>query len=245
MRQHLKSWLGLLPVASILGIGQVKASPEPREVLELFTSQGCSACWPANQLLSELSQDPGLIVLSLPVNYWDYLGWKDTLADPAFTARQRGYALARHGRQVYTPELIINGVLSRVGSAREQVTKALDRETTGLIPLPVAIQVTEENGLIVVEVGQDAGEARAWLLPVRRHVQVAIHRGENAGRMETYTNVVRGLYPLGAWSGSSVRFWMPLNTVQTHDADSYVVLLQAAQDGKPGRILGATKGPGL
>ncbi|NBJ09463.1 DUF1223 domain-containing protein [Microvirga sp. SYSU G3D207] len=183
-------------------------------------------------------------MLTLPVNYWDYLGWKDTLADTLFTLRQKGYAKARKAGQIYTPEMIVNGVVSCIGSARDQAIRSIDQATAGG-SLPVIIQVKEENGLVIVDVGEGDGEAEAWLLPVRRHSQVAIHRGENAGRTETYTNVVRGLYPLGRWSGSHIRFEMPLEAVETQGADTYVVLLQKAWDGKPGRILGAAKGPGL
>src|SRR5687767_14298027 len=113
MRHLLRTWTALFSIVSALLVGQAVASPKPpRAVLELYVSQGCSACGPAKQLLGELAQDPALVVLSLPVNYWDYTGWKDTLADPLFTARQKGYALARGNRRVHTPELVVNGVLS-------------------------------------------------------------------------------------------------------------------------------------
>jgi hypothetical protein len=130
MRHRLKPRLCLLPIVSALLLGPAAASPEPHAVLELFVSQGCSACRPANELLTELSRDPGLVVLSLPVNYWDYLGWKDTLANPQFTKRQKGYALARGNRQVYTPELVVNGVLSCLGSARDKVTRSIAKAST-------------------------------------------------------------------------------------------------------------------
>ncbi|QFU14746.1 DUF1223 domain-containing protein [Microvirga thermotolerans] len=245
MRHPLRTWAALFPAVCALLVGQAVASPEPRAVLELFVSQGCSACRPANELMAEWKRDPSLVVMSLPVNYWDYLGWKDTQADPLFTARQKGYAKARRGQRVYTPEMVVNGVVSCVGSARDQVVEAVDRTAPGTTPLPVAIRVREENGLVIVDVGEGTGEAEAWLLPVRRHSQVAIHRGENAGRTETYTNVVRAVLPLGTWAGATVRFEMPLEAVRTKDADAYVVLLQKARDGHPGRILGAAKGPGL
>jgi hypothetical protein len=245
MRHRLTLRLCLLPIVSALLLGPAAASPEPHAVLELFVSQGCSACRPANELLTELSRDPGLVVLSLPVNYWDYLGWKDTLADPQFTTRQKGYALARSNRQVYTPELVVNGVLSCLGSAREKVTESIAKASTDRTPLPVPVDVREEDGMIVVDVGEGTGEGNAWLLPVRRNSHVRIDRGENAGRTETYVNVVRGLHPLGAWGGAPVRFRVPLESVRMRDADSYVAVVQTARDGKPGPILGAAKGPGL
>ncbi|WP_262031834.1 DUF1223 domain-containing protein [Microvirga sp. Mcv34] len=241
----MKSWLGLIPVIATLWAGSAMALPQPRAVLELFVSQGCPACRPANQLAAELIQDPSLIVLSLPVNYWDYLGWKDTLAVPLFTARQKGYASARNNRRVYTPQMVVNGLVSCVGSSRDEVMKSIEHAAAGRDSLPVPIAVREENGLIIVDIGPGAGEGGAWLLPVRKRSQVTVYRGENAGRTETYTNVVRGLYPLGAWSGSPVRFEMPLQAVQAKDADSYVVLLQREEGSRAGLVLGAVKGPGL
>ncbi|MEE1657872.1 DUF1223 domain-containing protein [Microvirga sp. CF3062] len=243
MRHRLKSWLGLLPFASILMAAPATASPEPHAVLELFVSQGCSACRPANELMAELARDPGLVVLSLPVNYWDYMGWKDTLADPQFTVRQKGYALARGVRRVYTPELVVSGFLSSVGSARDQVMGAIHHATHGQAPVPV--DVREEDGMIMVDVGEGAGDATAWLLPVRRKIEVPIHRGENAGKTETYVNVVRGLIFLGPWSGAPASFRVPLEAIAVQEADAYVVLLQQSQDEKPGRIIGAAKGSGL
>ena len=235
------SLIALTAIVAPVG-GAALAAPV---VLELYTSQGCSSCPPADALLTELAGLDGVIALALHVDYWDYLGWKDTLADPLFTARQKGYALARSNRQVYTPELVVNGILSCLGSARDQVTKSIAKASTDRTPLPVSVDVREEDGMVVVDVGEGTGEGNAWLLPVRRHSQVQIHRGENAGRTETYVNVVRGLHPLGAWAGSPIRFRMPLESVRTRDADSYVAVLQTARDGKPGLILGAAKGPGL
>ncbi|MBM1170161.1 DUF1223 domain-containing protein [Microvirga arabica] len=243
MRNPPRSWTVLLAAVCALLVGQAVASPRPQAVLELYVSQGCSACGPAKQLLGELAQDPALIVLSLPVSYWDYMGWKDTLADPLFTARQKGYALARGVRRVHTPELVVNGVLSSVGSARDQVMDAIHHATHG--QAPVAVGVREDDGVIAVDVGAGTGEATVWLLPIRRSVQVPIHRGENAGRTETYVNVVRGMISLGPWSGPRASFRVPLEATKSQGADAYVVLLQQSQDGKPGRIFGAAKGPGL
>src|SRR5438105_9770472 len=99
-----------LATASV-AIGFSPAMSEPRAVVELFTSQGCSSCPPADRLLGELARDPAIVALSLPIDYWDYLGWKDTLAKPDHTARQRGYARVRGDREVYTPQAVINGAV--------------------------------------------------------------------------------------------------------------------------------------
>src|SRR5690349_11098694 len=106
----------------LIGLAQPSAaSPAPKAVVELFTSQGCSSCPPADAFFLELSRRSDVISLSLPVDYWDYLGWKDTLAQPAFTARQRAYASARNDKQVYTPQAIVNGAKAVVGSDRNKI----------------------------------------------------------------------------------------------------------------------------
>ena len=101
------------------------AQAEPRAVIELFTSQGCSSCPPADQLLGELADDPSLVSVSVPVDYWDYLGWKDTLADPRNTARQKAYAHARGDGQVYTPQVVVNGTLHALGSDKAAIELAI------------------------------------------------------------------------------------------------------------------------
>src|SRR5438270_7807111 len=115
-------------VAVFAAIPAARAAEPVRGVVELFTSQGCSSCPPADRYLAELSKDPGLVVLSWPVDYWDYIGWKDTFASPAFTARQRAYAAARRDDQVYTPQAVIDGVTHAVGNDRDRVQDALDAQ---------------------------------------------------------------------------------------------------------------------
>src|SRR5690242_12063202 len=101
------------------------ASADPRGVVELFTSQGCSSCPPADKLLGELAKDPSLVALSLPIDYWDYLGWKDTLADSRFSARQKAYSAVRGDRDVYTPQAIVNGAAHVIGSDRTSIEGAI------------------------------------------------------------------------------------------------------------------------
>jgi hypothetical protein len=227
--------------------GQSAASPAPKAVIELFTSQGCSSCPPADQLVGELASQPDVIALSLPVDYWDYLGWKDTLAQPAFTARQRAYASGRGDKQVYTPQVIINGSKPIIGSDRERIEAVIAKlRDSGALAVPVS--VSEANGAAMVEVGAVATEAPAaevWLLPVVKTREVAIGRGENKGRTITYVNVVRNVVKLGDWSGQPARFDVPLAIARSGDAEAYVVLLQVSDEAKPRMILGAAKGPGF
>ncbi|HEY8566105.1 MAG TPA: DUF1223 domain-containing protein [Beijerinckiaceae bacterium] len=236
---RLFSIRGLLSAALVLA-SVLPAAAEVRAVLELFTSQGCSSCPPADRLLTELAREPDVVALTFPVDYWDYLGWKDTLAHAAFTARQRAYAQGRGDRQVFTPQMVVNGKAQCVGSDRARVTGAIAQGK-----LPVTVRVSEAGERIAVEIGAGTGAGEAWLLPVSRSREVAIGRGENRGRSATYANVVRGLVRLGGWHGAPARFEVPASAAQADGADSYVVLLQAATEGRPGEILAAAKGPGL
>ena len=219
------------------------ASASPRAVVELFTSQGCSSCPPADAYLVELAKRPEIVALTLPVDYWDYLGWKDTLAHSAFSARQRAYAHARGDRHLYTPQVVVNGAEPCVGSDRAEV----ERKVAVPGDLPVTVALAESGDQVAVEVGGGAPVkgAAVWLLPVIRARTVPIGRGENHGRTVTYANVVRGLVRLGSWSGQPARYEVPIAAARAGEADAYVVLLQAAEPGRTGFILGAAKSPGF
>jgi hypothetical protein len=226
------------------------ARAEPvRAVVELFTSQGCGACRTADPVLRELSRQPGVIALTLPVTYWDYLGWKDTLALRPLTERQRAYARGRGARQVFTPQVVVDGTSFAVGSDRAALERLL-RDASQRGGLPVPVQGERRGDRILVEVGA-APEAKAelrgeiWLVPVLRSRAIAIQGGENGGRTAHYVNIVRGMQRLGAWTGQATRFDVPYSQAAIADADSWVVLLQGSAEGRPGRILGAAKGPGL
>lgn len=245
MVSRLKLSLAALGIAALM---QPALADPPRAVVELFTSQGCSSCPPADALLVDLSRQPDIVALSFPVNYWDYLGWKDTLAHEAFTARQKAYAHGRSDRQVFTPQMIVNGRKSCIGSDRAQVEKAIQVTSEGRAALPVNVDVTEKNGVVTIAIGETPQTtlraAEVWVLPVLRTQSVPIGRGENKGKTVTYANVVRGLTKLGEWRGGSARFEVPVETAR-HGGDGYVVLLQSSEEARPGIILGAAKSAGL
>lgn len=233
----------ILALAAATSVGRAAPATAPRMVLELFTSQGCSSCPPADKLMGEMAREPGKVVLSFPVDYWDYLGWHDTLAKPAFSARQRSYCKARGDRQVYTPQVIIDGVTHAVGSERAAIEQAAaGPEAQASLKVPVTLSGGPETVTVSVGAAGD-GPARGalWLFPVRRSHTVTIGHGENSGRSLTYTNVVRGIIRIGDWNGTAQRYTIPAATLRTGGADSYVVLLQAGTDGKPGMILGAAE----
>ena len=233
-------------VAGFLIATVVAAHAEPRALLELFTSQGCSSCPPADKLLGELSADPSIIALSLPIDYWDYLGWKDTLASPAHAALQRAYAHMRGDRQVYTPQIVVNGAMHVLGSDQAAIerTIALTDQKTGVMSVPVSLTVGDNGVSVKVESAESAHNAgEVWLCPVAKAIAVAIGRGENRGHTVTYHNVVRGWLKLGEWTGPAASWNVPLSQLKTDGADAAVVMVQEGTHDKPGIILGAAYTP--
>src|SRR5207237_4317300 len=142
--QRRRVVLSLAVIASAM-LTSAFASAEPRAVIELFTSQGCSSCPPADKLAGELARDPSLVVMSLPIDYWDYLGWKDTLALPGHTNRQRAYARTRGDREVYTPQVVVNGSVHVLGSDKSAIENAIVRtdKQPGTLSLAVALSVAD------------------------------------------------------------------------------------------------------
>src|SRR5262245_37843634 len=175
------------------------AGAEQRAVLELFSSQGCSSCPAADKLLSQLAKDPSLVPMTLAVDYWDYLGWKDTLAIKGHGNRQRAYAKARGDREVYTPQIVVNGVAHVLGSDKAAIERAVEhtRRQAHALELPVQIAVSDDKLTVSMPAkdGTDPGEI--WLCPITKSVPVQISRGENRGSTVTYTNVVRRWIKLG------------------------------------------------
>lgn len=226
--------------AAMLAAAHAGEGKEPRALVELFTSQGCSACPPADKLLGELGRDPTLVTLSLPIDYWDYLGWKDTLALPGHAKRQYGYAKARGDRRIYTPQAVVNGLMHVLGSDRQAIAHAIlqSREAAATMRLPVALSVA--GGRVVVSLPEmAAARGEVWLSGVRRAVPIRIERGENRGRTVTYHNVARSWHRLGEWTGAAASWSLALSELD--DADDAVVIVQERTNGYPGRVLGAAR----
>src|SRR3978361_1621183 len=139
----ISRWSSALGVCAIVAIIR-PAHADPRAVVELFTSQGCSSCPPADKIIGELAKDPSAIPLSMPIDYWDYLGWKDTLADSRFSARQKAYSHARGDRDVYTPQVVVNGSTAVIGSDRAKIEGAIDttRKADGVMSVPVSMSLS-------------------------------------------------------------------------------------------------------
>ena len=215
------------------------SSPVP-VVLELFTSQGCSSCPPADELFATYAQRRNVIALSFPVDYWDHLGWRDTLAGPRNTARQRAYAKALGIGNVYTPQMVINGATQAVGSKPYAIEKAIAR--TMIDPaLAVRVRAHEDGSRTIIEIGardKANGEpsCTVWLIKLSPRVGVEIKRGENRGKKMEYVNVVREISPIGMWSGKQMRIELPSGVVNEPGHRSAVLV----QTGDMGRIIGAS-----
>jgi len=222
---------------------------QPRAVVELFTSQGCSSCPPADRLMGQLARDPSLVALSLPVDYWDYIGWKDTFALHGHTTRQRGYASARGERQIYTPQAMINGVADALGSDESAIENAIAKTRGNALVLPVSVEVSDGEVSVSVPAATDGRRSGVvWLCPVTSKAPVKIGRGENRGRTITYHNVVRRWVKLGDWDGTAQTFKARLSdladdNVALADVDRLAVLVQGGGASKPGLMLGAALTP--
>lgn len=226
----------------ICSVSHSSAQAEPRAVIELFTSQGCSSCPAADRLLGELTADPSLVPVSVPVDYWDYLGWKDTLADPRNAARQKAYAHARGDGQVYTPQVVVNGILHALGSDRGAIEAAIakSRKTGAMSLLPTLTLAEGRLNVAVPDLVDAHTGAEVWLLGLFKSATIAIGRGENKGRTITYHNVVRRWIKLGDWTGKANSWSIPVQTLKGENVDEAAVVVQSGTTEKPKAILGAT-----
>jgi hypothetical protein len=217
----------------------------PRAVVELFTSQGCSSCPAADKLLGELAGDPSLIAISLSINVWDYLGWKDTLADSRNTARWQSYAKARGDRERYTPQAVVNGAVHAVGSDRSAIEKAIAKSRQSDVAMSVPVTVTRNGDRLAIVLPDGAPPAGAMvsIWGLAKAVTVKIARGENKGRTITYHNVVRRWRDLGAWNTATHRFDVPLREIAGDGVETAAVLVQRGTSAMPSIMLGAAMAP--
>lgn len=220
---------------------QAREGANARAVVELFTSQGCSSCPAADRLLGELAKDPTLIAVTMPVDYWDYLGWKDTLANPKFSARQRAYARNRGDRQVYTPQTVVNGELHALGSSRAEIEQAIAKTVSGGRTMSVAVSASVKDGAIRVRAAGSAlaDEAEIWICGLQKEVSVEIGRGENRGRTVQYHNVMRRWLKVADWSGKAGEWSVPMENITGEGVDAIAIYLQRGRRDNPGEMLGA------
>ena len=214
-------------------------SPRP-VVVELYTSQGCSSCPQADAFLGQLALRKDILALSLPITYWDMLGWKDTLASKANTDRQKGYAATLGRGGVYTPQVIVDGVNDIVGSRESAVDSAIAAREADMLAVPVVLtrSPAEVNVAIGAATGKTKADATIWMFRIKNEATVRIGAGENGGRTVTYHNVVREVKAIGIWKGRPVTLDLPRDAPGGDLRDGIAVVVQ---QGGYGRVVGAAK----
>ncbi len=228
----MRSFHGLVLGAFLLAGPAAAADATRPIVVELFTSQGCSSCPPADAVLGELSRRADVLPLAFHVDYWDRLRWKDPFSSAAATARQRSYATRLDAPTIYTPQMVIDGRTDVVGSYRDRVLAAIDKARAASVAVPLTLSVRDEA--IDVRIGAaDAKPAKLWLVGFDRHHVTKIGAGENGGRSLAEWHLVRGVTTLAAWTGTAHEATVPAERLSGYER--VAVLLQ----GDDGRMLGA------
>lgn len=215
----------------------------PRAVIELFTSQGCADCPKADQLLKTFVEKDDVIALTLPVDYWDYLGWKDTLAGPRNAERQRAYVERFGSGTVFTPQAVVNGAMEVLGSDPAEIDRAIRATETALTSSRIPVHFWHFGNTVIIETGgappdSEPTEATIWLAVVQRTVNVSVEGGENAGKTLTYYNVVREFTPVGVWNGRPATIRLARTAIMRPESEDLIVLIQ---EGSTGPIIGAAR----
>ncbi|MBL3586357.1 DUF1223 domain-containing protein [Rhodovulum sulfidophilum] len=230
----MRAVLTVLLAGSVFFAGPARSDPSP-VVVELFTSQGCSACPPADALIAELAKRDDVIALALHVDYWDYIGWKDIFADPAFTRRQKAYAHAAGKRSIYTPQMVVEGADHVVGYRPMDLAQLI--EAHALADSHVELGLARQGDMVTVTAvsAEPFGEdVVLQIVRYRPEQQVDIKRGENAGKSLRYANIVEAWTPVARWNGAE-----PLSvSVQAAGEEPIVAILQRPG---PGAILAAAR----
>lgn len=242
MRTGIRSILATIGLVAGVAFGNPAAAGETavRGVVELFTSQGCSSCPPADKLLVELAERDEVVALGYHVDYWDYLGWKDHLGSEENTQRQYAYRRSLRSSTVYTPQAVLNGVSHANGGNARAIGEAL-RE-----PLPVQIGVTKNASSVSISIPEaQVGDTHIQAIMVRYGPSetVDVKRGENRGRVLHYVNPVMSIQTLGMWYGEARELELPNDAVFADGGGGgCAVLLQVIEkNGAPGRIIGAVR----
>jgi hypothetical protein len=202
-------------------------------VVELFTSEGCSSCPPADELLGELTRRQFVLPLSFHVDYWDYIGWKDRFGDPLFTQRQRAYAEAQGSSMVYTPQMIVAGAIDVVGSDRKAVEKALNTAYTRNTMYRIQVAHDPEGRVIVQFPEAPIGvPATVWLVTYQKSAESKVRSGENSGRNLMTYNVVRSLQKVGMWYGPAAEIELKLDQqAKANSPDACAIIANQAEHG--------------
>jgi hypothetical protein len=226
--------LATMVVGSILSLNSANAG-EVKGVVELFTSQGCSSCPPADKVLSQIASQGGVLALAFHVDYWDRLGWKDTFSSKAHTQRQRGYGNGFNTNTIYTPQFIVNGYAVPQSGSSQGIRASIGELGVRGHRIYVPLKVSVTGSQLTVEAGEGNGAANLILVSYVSSKTVDIGRGENAGRKIEYRNAVTGARNIGKWNGKKII----VETAKPAGAGLAVLLQRTNASGGPGEIIGA------
>ena len=240
-RAHaLKFAIPALTMAVCVAGSDAAMARDLKGVVELFTSQGCSSCPPADKELARLDRSADVLTLSYHVDYWNYLGWPDTLSSRAATERQYGYARSLKRKNVYTPQAVINGLDHVNGAEGDAIDSMLTSFSSSAGGLSVDVSTDMDANGLNISIGEGVGKADILAIYFDDISTVEIERGENAGKTITYHHSVREMETVGMWSGEAVTLKLPASVMSAHPGRGCAILLQmVGKDGSPGRILGA------
>ncbi|MZR29483.1 DUF1223 domain-containing protein [Sneathiella litorea] len=227
-------YVTVLMLAGGTGVALAESAHQPSTVVELYTSQGCSSCPPADKLLGDLVKDDTILGLSFAVTYWDYIGWKDIFGNPDNDDRQAAYRGRFNSRYVYTPQMVVGGEAHAVGSDRSTVEALLKKHADHAKSLPLVWAF--ENDRLDVTLPSRSGNATIWLVDIDGEKDVDIRKGENTGKIITYHNVVRKIRSLGSWTGDTKTVSLNLAEMRAEGRDGCALIVQ---QGDYGPILAA------
>lgn len=214
---------------------------EPKGVIELFTSQGCRSCPPADRAFQQLVRQGDVVALSYHVDYWNYLGWADTLGTAENTDRQYAYAKTFGRSGVYTPQAVLNGRDHLKGTDAGEVNRRLDGMKASGQGLVVPVKAVQNGDQLSISVGSGAGKANVVVVYFREHQTVEMLKGENVGQSMDYWHSVTDVQTVGVWNGQAIDITLPARVISSDKSDGCAVLLQSADaEGNPAGIVGAT-----
>lgn len=206
------------------GLAVAESAHQKGVVVELFTSQGCSSCPPADKFLGELVRNSDVLGLSFSVTYWDYIGWKDVFASEANDARQDAYREQLRSRYVYTPQMVIGGVEHAVGSDRSSVEALIRKHAATMQRLP--LRWSFEGGQLNITLPASKADATLWLFDLDHEKNIDIRRGENKGKVVTYHNIVRNIRSLGHWDGNEKTIRLDLADIRAQGREGCALVVQ-------------------
>ncbi|MBY3209657.1 MULTISPECIES: DUF1223 domain-containing protein [Rhizobium] len=233
----------LLPlIAGVVLSGPLQAEDgTPKGIVELFTSQGCSSCPPADAAFRKLVNQGDVIALAYHVDYWNYLGWADTLSSKENTERQYGYAKTMGRSNVYTPQAIVNGRDHLAGADLNGINSKIDTYSSEGNGLTVPISAAMRGDELEIKIGAGQGKANVVMVYFDKEKTIDVEKGENSGKKISYLHSVTNVETVGMWDGKATSLTLPASVLQRPQLEGCAILLQSATaDGDPAAILGAT-----